>query len=230
MEKDADFKAFVFDLDGTLLDTLPDLVVLTNEIMTRCGCPTHTRDEVLSYVGNGATALFQRALPTDAPEALLDQALKLWHDLYDVYGHAQTAPYPSMPETLAQLKARGLRLGVLSNKFDAAARSVVEEHFPGVFDLVRGEGPDVPRKPNPKGLLDMLRDLDVAPEQTAFVGDSLPDMQTAVAAGAFPIGATWGYQSIKALMDGGAAVLVDTPSELANMFSPDSLPHRASCR
>ena len=225
METTADFKAFVFDLDGTLLDTLPDLVVLTNEIMARCGCPPHTYDEVLSYIGNGAAALLRRALPDDAPEELISQAVGLWHDLYDVYGHAQTEPFPGIPETLVQLKARGVRLGVLSNKFDAAARGVVEKHLPGIFDLVRGEGPDVPRKPNPKGLLDMLRDFGVTPGQTAFVGDSPPDMQTAVAAGAFPVGVTWGYKPAEALIDSGAVVLVDSPTELARIFSPDSLPH-----
>lgn len=217
MEAPTTFKAFVFDLDGTLLDTLPDLVVLTNEIMKRCDCPTHTREEVLSYVGGGAPVLLARALPGGMKDEHYRMALSLWYELYTEFGLGKTKPYPHMPETLQKLKSDGMLLGVLSNKFDAAAREVVEAHYPGMFDLVRGEGPDVPRKPDPKGLLDMLRDLGVSPQQTAYVGDSMSDMQTAVAAGAFPIGVTWGYQSTNALIKGGATVLVTSPAEIADL-------------
>ena len=208
-------KAVIFDLDGTLLDTLPDLVVLTNAVLERQGLPTHTRDEVLSYVGGGARVLFQRALPADATPEQLERSLELWHELYFECGIALTQPYEGMPEALAALRKQGCKLGVLSNKFDAAAREVIERFFPGVFDAVCGEGPDTPRKPDPTGLLRMLGELGVEPCDCAYVGDSASDMTVAHAAGCgVAVGAAWGYQSAEALRAAGADVLINEPMDL----------------
>ena len=209
------FGAYIFDLDGTLLDTLPDLVFLTNKVLAERGLPQHTRDEVNSYVGNGARMLVKRAMPADASDRAVDDALARWKELYPEYGHKFTKPYEGMPEALETLKARGAKLGVLSNKFDAATQAVIAEHFPGVFDLVRGEGPETPRKPDPTGLLKMMADLGVAPERCAYVGDSGSDMTVAVNAGAVPVGVTWGYRSADELRKCGARYLVDSPAELA---------------
>jgi phosphoglycolate phosphatase len=122
-----------------------------------------------------------------------------------------------MPETLDKLKADGAKLGVLSNKFDAATRFVISGQFPGVFDIVWGEGPDVPRKPDPTGLLNMMAELGVEPERVAYIGDSGGDMTVAHAAGCTAIGVTWGYRSVEVLKTAGADMLIDTPSQLYNV-------------
>lgn len=209
------YSAYVFDLDGTLLDTLPDLVRLTNMVLEGQGWPSRTRDEILSYVGDGGRMLLRRAAPADAQESAIDQAFAAWQELYPEYGHALTRPYAGMPGVLAQLKERGAKLGVLSNKFDAAAKDVVEEHFPGLFHVVRGECEEIPRKPDPRGLRFMLDQLNVAPGQMAYVGDSGSDMTVAAAVGALPVGVSWGYRPLEELREAGAALIVNDPSELA---------------
>lgn len=208
------YAAYIFDLDGTLLDTLPDLVNLTNMVLVQRGWPRRTRDEILSYVGDGGRVLLQRAAPPDTPEAQLEDAFAQWQALYPTYGHALTQPYPGVPEMLAQLKAQGAKLGVLSNKFDAAVQEVIARHFPGTFDLARGECAEIPRKPDPRGLRHMMAQLGVQPEQTAYVGDSGTDMQVALAAGAVPIGVAWGYRPAAELEAAGAARIIDTPASL----------------
>lgn len=211
------FDAYIFDLDGTILNTLPDLVNITNMVLEEREMPTHTSDEINSYVGSGARVLLQRAAPADTPDDEIDSILARWKALYPELGHKFTKPYDGMPEALEELKRKGAKLGVLSNKFDAAARSVVGEHYPGVFDLVRGESPDTPRKPDPTGLLRMIADLGVSSDQVAYVGDSGSDMTVAVRAGAFPVGVTWGYRDADELRDCGARVLLEKPSELVGI-------------
>lgn len=208
------FSACIFDLDGTLLDTLPDLVRLTNMVLEQHHWPQRTREEILSYVGDGGRVLLQRAAPAYTPEARIEEAFACWQELYPTYGHALTKPYEGIPETLAQFKEQGIKLGVLSNKFDAAVKEVIARHFPGVFDIARGECAEIPRKPDPRGLQHMMRQLGVQPSQVAYVGDSGTDMAVAVAAGAFPIGVTWGYRPIEELQTAGAQRIVTGPSAL----------------
>lgn len=208
------FDAYIFDLDGTLLNTLPDLVNLTNMVLREYGVPEHTSDEINSYVGSGARVLLQRAFPDGTSDVVIDEALARWKGLYPEHGHKYTKPYSGMPEVLAELKGRGAKLGVLSNKFDAAARDVIANQFPGVFDIVRGECTQIPRKPNPAGLLWMMEQLGVSPERTAYVGDSGGDMTVALSAGAYAIGVTWGYRPAADLQRAGARQLVNTPEEL----------------
>lgn len=209
------YQAYIFDLDGTLLDTLPDLVRLTNMVLERHGWPQHTRDEILSYVGDGGRVLLRRAAPADASQAQVDEAFGLWQELYPEYGHALTKPYAGMEELLQQLRARGMKLGVLSNKFDAAVKGVIATHFPGVFDVARGECEEIPRKPDPRGLLNMIEQMGVSPSQVVYVGDSGTDMSVAVAAGALPVGVSWGYRPVDELRAAGAVRVVNSPDELA---------------
>ena len=211
------YDAYIFDLDGTVLDTLPDLVNLTNMVLREHGMPEHTSDEVNSYVGNGARVLLQRAASAGASDEEIDAMLERWKGLYPEHGHAFTHPYAGMPETLDELKRRGAKLGVLSNKFDAATRSVIAKHYPGVFDIVRGESPETPRKPDPTGLLRMIADLGVLPARVAYVGDSGGDMTVAVRAGAVPVGVSWGYRSVDDLREAGMRFLLESPGDLLNL-------------
>lgn len=207
-------RAYIFDLDGTLLDTLPDLVRLTNMVLEECGWPTHTSDEILSYVGDGGRVLLRRAAPEGTPPDKIDAAFARWQALYPTYGHALTRPYDGIPETLETLKHAGMKLGVLSNKFDAAAQSVIAEHFPGVFDIVRGECADIPRKPDPAGLERMMSSLGVGPDQTVYVGDSGTDIATAHAARVVSVGVAWGYRPLAELEAAGATYLALSPAEI----------------
>ena len=211
------YDAYIFDLDGTLLDTLPDLTALTNAVLDEWGMPLHTSEEVNSYVGSGARVLLKRAAPPDTPDDAVDALMTRWKELYPEKGHALTKPYLGMPEALDSLKTRGAKLGVLSNKFDAATQSVISEHFPGVFDIVRGESPATPRKPDPTGLIWMMSHLGVAPNRTAYIGDSGSDMTVAIDAGAVPVGVTWGYRSSDELRDCGAKRLIDKPRDLLDL-------------
>lgn len=211
------FDAYIFDLDGTLLNTLPDLVNLTNMVLREWDMPERTTEEINSFVGGGARVLLQKAVSPGTPDETIDTILARWKDLYPEYGHQFTQPYDGMPDVLAELKSQGAKLGVLSNKFDAAVVSVIGEHFPGVFDSARGECPEIPRKPDPTGLRWMMARFGVEPEQVAYVGDSGGDMTVAQAAGAFPIGVTWGYRSADELRERGARVLINSPRELLNI-------------
>ena len=217
-----DFDAYIFDLDGTVLNTLSDLVNITNMALAEHDMPARTSDEINSFVGNGARVLIQRAAAPDATEDEIDAVLARWKELYPEFGHKYTKPYDGMPETLAALKEGGAKLAVLSNKFDAAAQSVIAEHYPGVFDVVRGESPDTPRKPDPTGLFNVMGELGVEPERVAYVGDSGSDMTVAHAAGCMAVGVTWGYRSVEVLKAAGADVLIDEPSQLYNVkHQPD---------
>ena len=212
------FKAYIFDLDGTLLDTLPDLVHLTNMVLQHQGWPTRSSQEILSYVGDGGRVLLKRAAPSGVSENKIEEAFVYWEELYPTFGHAETKPYPGILEVLKAMKDQGAKLGVLSNKFDAAVKEVISTHFPNVFDLAWGESVEIPRKPNPVGLQAMMTSFNVSSEETAFIGDSKTDMEVSHNAGTFAVGVTWGYQSEQALRDGGVQLLVNQPLELLSLL------------
>ena len=205
---------FIFDLDGTLLDTLPDLVILTNVVLREFGMPERTTEQVLSYVGNGAQALMYQAVPSRTARSLADEALARWKQLYPELGHAGTKPYEGIPQVLDQLRAQGVALGVLSNKFDAATREVIEHHFPGVFDVVHGEAEGFPRKPDPQGMLRTIAELGSVPGRTVYVGDSPGDMQAAYNAGTLAVAVDWGYRSVEDIQQVGCDALIGNPADL----------------
>lgn len=208
------YQAYIFDLDGTLLNTLPDLVRLTNMVLSERGWPERTSDEILSFVGKGGRNLIGRAAPAGTPDEQLDEAFERWRELYPTYGHSMTKPYEGIPEVLEQLKARGAKLGVLSNKFDAATQAVTAEHFPGVFHLVRGECEEIPRKPDPAGLQFMMGQLGIQPADVLYVGDSGSDVETALRANVAPAAVSWGYRSRDVLKAAGAETIIDAPADL----------------
>ena len=212
------FDTFVFDLDGTLLDTLPDLVVLTNAVLLECGFPERTSAEVLSYVGNGVKALMYQAVPQDADEEAVEAAMRRWKELYPQYGYRLTTAYEGIPETVAELKRRGARLGVLSNKFDAGVQEVVGAYLPGLFAVAHGESADIPRKPDPTGLLRTIEELGSAPERTVYVGDSTGDVAVARNAGTYAVGVTWGYHEAERLHAAAADLVIDDPRALLDLL------------
>ena len=206
-------EAFVFDMDGTLLDSLPDLVDVTNETLTHFGYPTHTTEEILAMIGNGLRSLILQALPQGLNDNATEAALAWWKARYDEVGNQKTTVYDGMLDTLAELKARGMKLAVLSNKYDGGVQILTKHYFADLMDFALGDGP-VPRKPDPKGLTLVAKTLGVPVERVAYVGDSDVDMQVANNAGAFPIGAKWGYQTLDHLTGNNPGALIDAPAEL----------------
>lgn len=208
------FNTFVFDLDGTLLDTLPDLVVVTNRALAEMGFPPRTTEEIHSFVGNGLMALMYQAIPEGAPKSAAEEAMDHWKALFPTYHNDLTRPYPGMPEALASLKAHGARLGVLSNKFDAGVQQVMNQFMPGVFDVIHGECEGIPRKPDPTGLLRTIDELGAIPSSTVYVGDSPTDIAVAQRAGVFSVGVSWGYHHADELRTAHAQAVIKDPREL----------------
>ena len=212
-------KAFVFDMDGTILHTLPDLTVVTNRAMERMGYPLHTQEEVLTYVGNGAARLVNQACPPDVSDDDRAYTLKLWQQIYLDYDNDLTAPFPGIEETLRELRARGIRTAVLSNKFDAAVQELAEQYLPGLFDIARGEIPPTPRKPDPTALLQVIEQLGVTPEETAYVGDTSVDYEVARNAGVMAVGVSWGYDKALPLPVDELDAYIHDASELLDIAS-----------
>ncbi len=208
------FKGFIFDLDGTLLDTLPDLIQITNKTLKHFSFPTRTHDEILSYVGDGAYKLIYRALPECASKKTCEETLEYWTALYPKEGLELTRPYAGLAHTLQQLREKGCKLGVLSNKYEQGVLDVCNKYLPNYFDTLHGEGEGFPRKPDPTGLLKVLDELNLRANESAYVGDSAGDVNVAKRAGCFAVGASWGYNKVSTLKAAGADVIIDTPSEL----------------
>lgn len=215
-----EFQAVIFDLDGTLLDTLADIAHAANAGLRELGFPTHPVESYRRFVGDGAGCLALRVMPEDhhddetvqrCREIIAAEYAKCWAD--------NTRPYPGVPELLAELHERRIPMAVLSNKPHESTRMVVEGYFPGHnFRIVRGAVPSVPIKPNPAGALQIAEELDILPGRFVYLGDTDTDMRTAVSAGMFPAGALWGFRNAGELTASGAKVLLKNPLEVLNLF------------
>ena len=211
-------RAVLFDLDGTLVDSLADLANATNCALTQLGCPTHPVESYRTRVGDGARELCARALPGDK-QALADQVLKLMRQHYDAHCFDLTTPYPGIPELVSALAARRYSLAVLSNKPDDFTKRVIEHYFtPSPFAVVRGQLPNVPLKPDPATAVQIAQELGIPPAQWLYLGDTNTDMRTARAAGMESVGVLWGFRDRDELVGSGAAHVVATPHEVLQYF------------
>ncbi len=208
------FDGFIFDMDGTLLNTLPDLTVVVNKALEMEGFPTHSQEEVLSYVGNGALALARLAVPDEATEEQAQNVFRNFKALYGEFGMALTTEFEGMNETLQALKAAGKKLGIMSNKFEGGVRDVEAKFFPGLFDVSHGESDAIPRKPDPTGLLVCAGEMGVVPDNCAYFGDSATDLVAAHNAGMYAVGCTWGYNSLEKLETGQPDALIYEPKDM----------------
>lgn len=208
--------AFLFDLDGTLLHTLPDLVVITNKALEQEGLPLRSEAEILSYVGNGALALVRQAAPEGTEEDVIQRTYQHFCDLYPEYGIVLTCPFDGIEEALGKLKGLDKKLGILSNKFEGGVKDVEAHYFPGIFDVAHGEREQegIPRKPDPAGLIMCAEELGVSPDRCAYVGDSAGDITAAHNAGMFAIAATWGYQPLEKLKAANPDAFVTKPEDI----------------
>lgn len=213
--------AVIFDLDGTLLNTLGDLRAATNQALEVRGLPPHSMEEIRQFIGNGIRLLICRAMPEGTPEAEIDAALDDFKAYYAAHIHDRTVPYDGIPQLLTALKKRGIQVAVLSNKIDSASQQLIEYFFPGKTDVVFGEHVGVPRKPDPTSCRMVMQQLGVQPEQVLYVGDSGTDMQTAKNAGLYAVGVTWGFRSKEVLLEYGADVLVHRPEQILQILDSD---------
>lgn len=210
--------AVIFDLDGTLLNTLGDLRAATNHALEVRGLPPHSMEEIRQFIGNGIRLLICRAMPEGTPEAEIDAALDDFKAYYAAHIHDRTVPYDGIPQLLTALRKRGIKVAVLSNKIDSASQQLIEYFFPKKTDVVFGEHVGVPRKPDPTSCRMVMQQLGVQPEQVLYVGDSGTDMQTAKNAGLYAVGVTWGFRSKEVLLEYGADILVHRPEQILQIL------------
>lgn len=211
-----DTKLVIFDLDGTLLNTLGDLAEATNEALKLRGLPTHTYNEFNHFVGNGITRLIERALPRELRSEEMIRAVRTdFVAYYTAHIDVKTEPYPGIVKLLDELTDRGIKLAVASNKFQAGTEKLVKLFFPKIrFVAVNGQREGVPLKPNPEVVNEICVQAGIAKEQTLYVGDSDVDMQTAAAADVRSVGAAWGFRGRSELEKAGAQFVAERPEEI----------------
>jgi phosphoglycolate phosphatase len=210
------WKALIFDLDGTLVDTLEDLADSVNEVLERRNFPPHPREEYRFFVGEGMRKLIQRALPEAArDEETLNSCQKAMMETYALRATLKSKPYPGAVELISRLGVLGIGLAVATNKPDELAKSIIHSFFPGEpFAAIQGASPLLPHKPDPEVALRLAQVFAAKPEEIAMIGDSDVDVETALNAGIFPIGAAWGFRGRKELENAGARLILETPLEL----------------
>ena len=208
------YKAIIFDLDGTLLDTLADLAEGTNYALRVNGFPERTIDEIRRFVGNGARKLIERAVPDGQIEAALEKVRQDFDIYYKVHCKDHTGPYPGIMEMLQELVQQGYSLGVVSNKPDFAVQDLIPEYFPDIFSSISGERQGVAKKPAPDLILEAMKNLQADSSNAVYVGDSEVDMEAAANAGIPCISVVWGFKGKKFLEEQQAEMIIEKPSEI----------------
>lgn len=210
------YTTYIFDLDGTLLDTLGDLAASVNFALRSCGLPEHSIDDVRRFVGNGVRKLMERAVPDGADNPLFEEAYASFCQHYMDHSLDTTHPYEGIPETLAALKAKGCRLAVVSNKMMAATQALCRHFFPDTIEVAIGEheAAGIRKKPAPDTVIAALRALGVGKEHAVYVGDSDVDIQTARNSGIPCISVLWGFRDRDFLKRHGAETFISAPSDL----------------
>ena len=212
-----EYKAAIFDLDGTLIDSLADLADSANAMLKSYGFPTHPLDPYRYFVGNGSRKLMERCLPKEkaADPNFVDEALERYKDIYAKHTQDKTRPYKGIQEMLDKLMAMDIPMGICTNKHQSAAEAIVQAMFPaGTFRTVMGDRAGLPRKPDPKKVLMMAAEYGVKPAEVAYFGDTSVDMDTANNGGFLSIGVLWGFRPKEELIEHGAKVLLENPAEL----------------
>lgn len=212
------YQLAIFDLDGTILDTLGDLAASGNYALRSCGLPERTTDEVRQFVGNGIRRYIEQAVPEGSSPETVDAVIAAFNRHYAAHSAEQTAPYPGIRAMLQALRHAGMRTAVVSNKPDYAVQPLCDRYFPGLFDAAVGEKKDVRRKPAPDAVEAVLRELGIPKEDAVYIGDSDVDIATARNAGMPCISVSWGFRTETFLRENEAAVIVDTAEELQTIL------------
>ena len=211
----------IFDLDGTLLNTIDDLGYACNYALEKTGYPTYPIEAYPAKVGNGINNLIRRALPeTERTEENILRVREFFVPYYNEHNCDYTRPYEGMPNVLGSLKAQGHLLAVASNKYQAATEKIVNHFFPGVFDVILGEREGVERKPNSQIVFDILESLQpsVISLQTLYIGDSLVDFETAKNAGVPFVACSWGFVARERLVEAGIEHIIDKPADISGLL------------
>lgn len=214
-------KACIFDLDGTLTNTLDSLVYSTNETLKEMKLPQISEEQCRLFVGNGARVQMEKALGSSGSENLdrIEEAMQIYGRIFDANCTYHVVPYEGITEMLESMKNRGLKLAVLSNKPHKQAVHVVETIFgKETFQWIQGQIDTVPRKPDPTAVLQIAEKLGATPEETLYIGDSEVDVATGKNAQMHTVGVTWGFRGKEVLEDAGAELIVDSPEEIMNMI------------
>lgn len=214
------FEAVIFDLDGTLIDTVDDIGDAVNRVLSNKGFPTHTNSTYRKFVGDGSRRLIERALPEHyRNDEVIDVCLKDYLDEYSRSYNVKSKLYLGIPHLLDTLRTKGLRLAILSNKPDAITRKCAETFLSAWnFDVVFGQRDSVPRKPDPQGALEIAKKMSIPPSHFLYIGDTAIDMKTAHSAGMFPVGVLWGFRSEKELRENDACAVIEEPMELLDII------------
>ena len=209
-------KLVIFDLDGTLLNTIDDLAMSTNHALRLFGYPEHSLAEYRFFVGNGITTLIERALPEEARQKnLIYQLRKAFIAYYQLHKTDLTQPYPGIPELLSHLSAKGIQLAVASNKYHQGTVELIRHYFgTDLFKVVLGQRGHIPAKPDPAIVYEILHLTGITPADALYIGDSGVDMQTARRSGITSIGVSWGFRPRQELTENGACHIVDRPEEI----------------
>ena len=216
-----EYEAVVFDLDGTLLDTVDDIGDAANRVLSNRGLPTHSMSTYRLFIGEGVRILFTRAIPKERRNPdLINACIAEFIEDYRYTYNVKTRPYHGVPELLDVLKQRGLKLAILSNKPDPITKDCVAFFLSDwEFHVVLGQHDSIPRKPDPQGALEVSERLGIPPSKCVYLGDTAIDMKTAVSAGMFPVGVLWGFRSFEELKKNGARVVIDEPMQLMDIIT-----------
>lgn len=208
------YKTIIFDLDGTLLNTLADLAAATNHALAEHKLPQRTTDEVRRFVGNGIRKLIERAVPADTPAELQEAVFASFNKYYKQHCADSTRPYEGVPQLLQQLRTAGCRTAIVSNKADYGVQALAKQYFDGQLDAACGERAGIAKKPAPDMLLAIMQQLKAEPARTIYIGDSDTDLDTARNAGVACIGACWGFRGRAFLEAHGAKLLAENVSDI----------------
>lgn len=211
-------ESVIFDLDGTLLYTLEDLQDSVNYALRKYGYKERTLDEISSFVGNGTQQLIKQALPQDIGEEAFVSCYKTFRDYYSEHCCVKTRPYDNIINVLEVIKDKGIKLGVISNKYQSAAEEVCHHYFNDLFDVVIGESENCKRKPSPDGLNMICEKFGIKKENVYFFGDSEVDIKAAENAGIFCISVLWGYRSRDFLTKNGAKLFIKDPYNILSLL------------
>lgn len=208
------YELIIFDLDGTILDTLDDLTDSVNYALKKHGYPTRTKEEIRTFVGDGLLVLVRRAIAPETDEIVIQTVLATQKAYYKDHCADKTKPYEGIMELLRELKEAGYRLAVVSNKADYAVQILCEQYFPGIFDMTVGEKENVRKKPAPDSVYAVMDEMQARKEKAVYVGDSEVDIETAKNAGMDAVLVTWGFRDTEFLQEKGAKTLADSVNDL----------------
>lgn len=212
------YKLIIFDLDGTILNTLDDLASSCNAVLAANNFPVHTKDEVRMFVGNGIRKLIERAVPEESDEETKNKVLSDFTAYYKEHSLDKTKPYDGITELFSELKTRGIKIAVNTNKNEDVSKEICEKFFSGFVDIVAGGNAGRPVKPDPSGVEMILKTLNIKPENTLYAGDSDVDYQTGINAGLDVVNVSWGFRDESFLREHGAEKIVHNPEELLEII------------